>query len=114
MERIISFSLGNIWRWSGSPDRSKLIRYLKTLDISGVEIVFDEFTFSINSAQVQQNDEVPVLSIDRKAIFPVLNLTVKPSINDRIVDPDSVIWRVIGIGGDPMDAHHSLHIRPIG
>ena len=40
MERIISFSLGNIWRWSDSPDRSKLIRYLKTLDISGVEIVF--------------------------------------------------------------------------
>ncbi len=34
MERIISFSLGNIWRWSDSQDRSKLIRYLKTLDIS--------------------------------------------------------------------------------
>ena len=40
MEQIISFSLGNIWRWCESPDRSKLIRYLKRLDVSGVEIVF--------------------------------------------------------------------------
>ena len=40
MERIISFSLGNISRWSASTNRGKLIRYLRTLDISGIEIIF--------------------------------------------------------------------------
>ena len=67
LERIISFSLGNIWRWSGSPDRSKLIRYLKTLDISGVEIVFpteqELNAFHISSIDAQWLSGLPYTTI---------------------------------------------------
>lgn len=41
MKRICSFSLGNIWRWSKSTNRNVLIDYVKKLDISGVELLFN-------------------------------------------------------------------------
>lgn len=41
MPRIYSFALGNIWRWEKSKDKDKLIKYIRNLDISGVEITFD-------------------------------------------------------------------------
>lgn len=67
MERIISFSLGNIWRWSTSPDRSNLIRYLKTLDISGVEIIFpteQELTaFRLSGIDAQWLRDLPYTTI---------------------------------------------------
>jgi len=38
--RIYSFALGNIWRWAQSENRNGLLRYLKNLDLSGVEFTF--------------------------------------------------------------------------
>ncbi len=40
MPRIISFALGNIWRWEKSKNRNDLIKYAKNLDIGGVELTF--------------------------------------------------------------------------
>jgi sugar phosphate isomerase/epimerase len=40
MARIISFATGNIWRWSASDNPASLLRHLRGLDISGVELTF--------------------------------------------------------------------------
>lgn len=40
LKRIYSFALGNIWRWSSSTNRNGLFRFIKHLNISGVEITF--------------------------------------------------------------------------
>ena len=72
-----------------------------------LDIVFDEF----NHAAV---DGEAIRFTDRKALFPVLDLPVVPHINDRIVSPSNVTWRVVaGPPSDPADAHYSLHVRPI-
>jgi hypothetical protein len=40
MARIISFALGNVWRWEKSKNRDDFIKYAKKLDIDGVELTF--------------------------------------------------------------------------
>lgn len=40
MPRIISFALGNIWRWKKSKNKNDFMRYAKNLGIDGVEITF--------------------------------------------------------------------------
>lgn len=40
MKRIFSFALGNVWSWTSSKNRDDLIKYARTLDVSGVEITF--------------------------------------------------------------------------
>jgi len=40
MPRIISFALGNIWRWEKSKNRNDFLKYAKKLDIDGVELTF--------------------------------------------------------------------------
>lgn len=40
MSRIISFALGNVWRWEKSPNRDGLIEYAKNLEVDGVELAF--------------------------------------------------------------------------
>ena len=40
MPRIISFALGNIWRWEKTKNRNDFIKYAKNLDIDGVELTF--------------------------------------------------------------------------
>lgn len=37
---IISFALGNIWRWSSSVNRGTLIKHVRKLDVDGVELTF--------------------------------------------------------------------------
>ena len=51
MARIISFSLGNLWRWS--ENGNVLINYARRLDVSGVEITFDykEELYSFNISE---------------------------------------------------------------
>ena len=38
MPRIFSFALGNIWRWEKSKNKDRLIKYVRNLDVSGIEI----------------------------------------------------------------------------
>lgn len=79
----------------------------------GIMIVFAAFNFTKTLAGIMQNDEKVILDIDKKAIFPSLDLSIAPKVNDQIVAPDGVIWRVMGIGGDPKPAIHTLHVRPL-
>jgi len=77
-------------------------------------IIFDEFGFTETQAQQIQPDETRVMSVDRKAVFPSLDLSVTPSVNDEITDEGGQKWRVMGLSNDPKPAHHALHVRPIG
>ena len=78
-----------------------------------VYIIFDEFSFTTTIAGVMQPDDSSIKEIDKKAIFPSLDLAVTPKVNDKITDDNSVIWRVMGISIDPKPAHYELHVRPI-
>jgi len=53
MARIISFALGSIWRWEKSKNRNDFIKYVKSLDIDGVELTFaskeELFAFKLSS-----------------------------------------------------------------
>ena len=72
-----------------------------------IEVIFDEF-----SSLAIDGEAIRV--IDRKALFPVLDLPVVPRIDDRIVSPSNVTWRIVsGPPSDPADAHYSLHVRPL-
>lgn len=75
-------------------------------------IIFDEFGFTKNQSGERQNLEEPILSIDKKAIFPSLDLPFMPRVNDQIVDEENLVWIVIGISEDPKPAHFELHVRP--
>jgi len=70
-------------------------------------IIFDSYSL------VLVDDEL-ILGIDKKAIFPALDLSVTPKINDIIVDGDLEMWNVIGVSPDPAEAHYELHVRPCG
>ena len=64
-ERIFSFALGNIWRWSSSENRNTLIDYIRDLEISGVELTFatkeDIYSFRLSSKNIdpEQPDGQP-------------------------------------------------------
>ncbi|MDO8524702.1 MAG: hypothetical protein Q7R99_03665 [bacterium] len=53
MSRIISFALGNIWRWEDTKNRNDFIKYAKNLDVDGVELTFasreELFAFKLSS-----------------------------------------------------------------
>lgn len=38
--RVLSFALGNIYRWAESENRNELFEYIRELDVDGVEITF--------------------------------------------------------------------------
>ena len=82
------------------------------LSSTSIEIIFDEFTFTQTQASTMQGDETRILQIDMKAIFPSLDLSVTPKVNDLIVQ-DTTTWRVMGISLDPKPAHYELHVRPV-
>jgi hypothetical protein len=70
-----------------------------------LEILFDQIRASLV-------DGSTVLSIDRWAIFPALNLPVVPKVDDVIVAPNSREWVVKDVVEDPADASYSLRVRP--
>jgi len=79
---------------------------------TGIKIIFDEFSANKASYSIFIKDDSSILSIDKIAILPVLDLAVIPKVEDEIVDNNSVTWRVKGIISDPADAHYELHVRP--
>ena len=41
MPRYFSFALGNIWRWEKAKNKNSLLKYARSLDISGVELTIE-------------------------------------------------------------------------
>lgn len=74
--------------------------------------VFEPFSFTVVHSANRATDGITILSIDRKLIFPALDLTVTPKTNDFVIDTDTIKWRVIGVNPDPAGAHWELHLRP--
>lgn len=77
-----------------------------------LKVVFSQFMFSGERSANQYNNEADFISIDRYLIISNLDLLVVPSVQDVIIDDQGVSWRIMGVQGDPADAHWSLHGRP--
>ncbi len=76
-------------------------------------VIFDTFSFTSKMAPERHDDDTAVLSIDKKVMFPTLDLSgAAPSYGDVLIDPDGIIWKVIGKSTDPASALQELHIRP--
>jgi len=83
------------------------------LSTDNISVVFSEFVPTRSFSTDILNDEEPIRTIDRLVIFSSLLMTVVPSVNDVIEDLEThVFWRVLGVSGDPADAHYELHVRP--
>lgn len=65
--RIISFALGNIWRWTKSQNRNDLIEYIKKLPVNGVEITFSSkeelYKFELSKSNTQWLKNLKYVSI---------------------------------------------------
>jgi hypothetical protein len=81
-------------------------------DYTGIMIIFDEITSTINIYPKFKRDDESFLSIDKVAIFPSLALAVEPKVGDVIVDNANVNWKVQGVATDPASGHYALHVRP--
>lgn len=78
-----------------------------------LQIIFDQFPQTKVYSPVGKGEE-PVLSIDRIAMFPTLDLSVVPQVEDQIKEVASNdVWKVVGLLTDPASGHYSLHVRPI-
>lgn len=82
-------------------------------DYIGINIIFDEITKTINIYPKFKRDDESILSVDKVAIFPALDLPVEPKVGDIIVDPSNVNWKVQGVSTDPAKGSYGLHIRPV-
>jgi len=78
-----------------------------------LDVIWDEFSFTSTMAALLQKDDSAILDVDKKVIFPALDLPVSPALTDRIVDDSGDTWAIMAIAADPADAHFELHVRPI-
>lgn len=74
-------------------------------------IIFDFPNASKMSHQLLDN--ISILAIDKIAMFPSLDLSITPTVNDIIVDHLSIRWQVISIFSDPQPGLYQLLIRPV-
>jgi hypothetical protein len=77
-----------------------------------ITVILDEFNQTTNVSGIRSKDDVEILAIDKISKFPVLNLNVKPKVDDQLLI-DSITWIVKGISTDPAKAMWNLHIRPL-
>jgi len=82
MARIISFALGNIWRWEKFKNRDAFIKYAKKLDINGIELTFatkeELFSFKLSSGNEKFLKSLEYVTIhspfDFDAVEPAVSL----------------------------------------
>lgn len=77
-----------------------------------LEVVWLTSPFAKLETESFKPDDINLLSIDQIALFPALDLPVKPKIGDQIVDEFNVTWIVMAVSTDPAGAHYQLHSRP--
>ncbi len=109
MTRIISFALGNVWRWTSSKNRGTLLNYVKKLDINGVEMTFsskkDLYSFSLSKSNRSWLEKLDYVTIhapfrlvkesnNEEEIIKQLNMisTLYDEINAKnvIIHPDNL------------------------
>lgn len=79
----------------------------------GTEIIFTAMGGgSLQKYQAMLVDGETIKKIDKVAVFPSLNLPVVPKINDFIVDPSAVSFKVKAVALDPANAAYELWVRP--
>jgi len=77
-----------------------------------VEMVWDEFSFTLTRSPEGSVDDRAIYEIDKKLIFPSLHLPIVPKVGDH-VEEGGVAWLVKGVSVDPVTAHYELHVRPL-
>lgn len=91
MKRIISFALGNIWRWS--KNRDILINYAKKLGVSGIEITFaskeELYTFKLS-----KDNEAWLKSLDYVSIHAPFQLVKESENREEIITQLNIISRL--------------------
>lgn len=90
MTRIISFSLGNIWRWSKSRNRDKLIAYAKKLKIGGVEIIFSSKE-ELYKFKLSKDNERWLKNLDYVTIHAPFKLVRKADNEEEIIKQLKII-----------------------
>jgi hypothetical protein len=78
-----------------------------------IDAVWLDFKISMSRASLAKADDSTTLFVDKKVIFPALELPVTPRLTDKVVDDSNNEWSIIGIETDPARAHYTFHIRPL-
>lgn len=93
MPRIISFALGNIWRWTESKNRDVLIKYAKDLDVSGVEVTFSSKE-ELYALKLSKNNEDWLKSLDYVTIHAPFGLVRKADNEQEVIKQLNLIARL--------------------
>lgn len=93
MARIISFALGSVWRWEKSPNRNDFIKYVKNLDIDGVELTFSSkeelFAFKLS-----QDNEKLLRGLDFVTVHAPFGLVEKADNEQELIKQLEVIAKI--------------------
>ncbi len=84
MSKIISFTLGNVWRWNKSQNRNRLISYVKELNINGVEITFSSKE-DLYAFKLSKKNEKWLKSLDYISIHAPFKLVRKANDEKEII-----------------------------
>ncbi len=93
MKRIISFALGNLWRWSKSPNRGDLIAYAKELKIDGLEITFSSKE-ELYAFGLSKNDERWLKSLEHVTIHAPFEMIRGAASEQEIIEQLKIIAKL--------------------
>lgn len=84
MKKTFSFALGCLWRWQDSKNRGKLIKYVKKLDVSGVEITLGRKE-EISAFKISNKDKKWLKSLGYVSIHAPFSLLKEAKDQDEII-----------------------------
>ena len=93
IKKIISFALGNIWRWSESKNRADLIQYARNLGVDGVEITFSSKE-ELYSFKLSEEDVKWLKSLEYVTIHAPFKLKSKSKDEQEIIKQCEIILKL--------------------
>lgn len=103
MKRILSFALGNIWKWAAVGDMSPLINYVRELDISGVELTL-AFKDELYSFKLSEDDKSWLRNLDYVSIHAPFRLIERSESKEEVIRQLDIISRLY----DDIDAKNVI------
>ncbi len=91
--RIISFALGNIWRWEESKNRADLIQYARNLDIDGIELTFSSKE-ELYNFKLSEDDVNWLKSLEYVTIHAPFQLKRKAKNDQEIIKQCEIISKL--------------------
>ncbi|OGI25988.1 MAG: hypothetical protein A3J76_03795 [Candidatus Moranbacteria bacterium RBG_13_45_13] len=93
MPRIFSFALGNIWRWEKSKNKDRLIKYVRNLDVSGIEITLSSKE-ELYSTKLSTRNTTWLKSLEYVTIHAPFELVKKSENRRELIKQLDVIARL--------------------